>query len=234
MSQRSFRNVVESERLLKYTLSVWRELSSWTGREDGDDDDETGYSEDGHGEDEDGTGNRGDGTVSHSKRRQVLSFYCTTGTVKRMESKEDGSLTVTWQVGGHAQYRNIIPMSSGDTQGVSHHLLKYHTDLNVKIRDLKVLPVTVKNPRTLWLERHTHTHTPRHTVTHLPLCHGHTLLNVTDTHQHIDRGFHTYMTSYLAQAYRLSILIDKSTLFINSWLIRLSVDNVLLINTRSL
>jgi hypothetical protein len=39
------------------------------------------------------------------------------------------------------------------------------------------------------------------------------------------------MTSYLPQAYRLSILIDKQTLFINSWLIRLSVDNVLLINT---
>ena len=34
--------------------------------------------------------------------------------------------------------------------------------------------------------------------------------------------------------FRLSILIDKPTLFINSWLIRLSVDNVLLINTRSL
>ena len=57
---------------------------------------------------------------------------------------------------------------------------------------------------------------------------------VTDTHQHVDRGLYTYMTSYLAQAYRLSILIDKPTLFINSWLIRLSVDNVLLINTRSL
>jgi hypothetical protein len=42
------------------------------------------------------------------------------------------------------------------------------------------------------------------------------------------------MTSYVAQVYRLSILIDKSTLFINSWLIRLSVDNVFLINTRSL
>ena len=41
-------------------------------------------------------------------------------------------------------------------------------------------------------------------------------------------------TSYLPQAYRLSILIDKQTLFINSWLIRLSVDNVLLINTRRL
>jgi hypothetical protein len=75
------------------------------------------------------------------------------------------------------------------------------------------------------LEWHTHTHSPGHT---------HTYQCVTDTHQHIDRGLYTYMTSYLAQAYRLSILIDKPTLFINSWLIRLWVDNVLLINTRSL
>ncbi len=51
--------------------------------------------------------------------------------------------------------------------------------------------------------------------------HLHTLLIVTDTHQHIDRGLYAYMTSYLPQAYRLSILIDKTTLFINSWLIRL-------------
>ena len=64
-------------------------------RADGDDDDETGYSEDDHGEDE-------DGAASHSKRRQAHSFYFTTGAVKRMESKEDGSLTATCQVGGHA------------------------------------------------------------------------------------------------------------------------------------
>jgi hypothetical protein len=42
------------------------------------------------------------------------------------------------------------------------------------------------------------------------------------------------MTSYLAQAYRLSIPIDKPTLFKSSWLIRLSVENVLLIKPRSL
>ncbi len=34
--------------------------------------------------------------------------------------------------------------------------------------------------------------------------------------------------------YRLSIQIDNPTLFINSWLIRLSVDKVLLINIRNL
>ena len=71
-------------------------------RADGDDDNEAGYSEDDHGEDEDGTGSGGDGAVSHSKQRQDHSFYFTTGAVKRMESKEDGSLTVTCQVDGHA------------------------------------------------------------------------------------------------------------------------------------
>ena len=79
---------------------------------------------------------------------------------------------------------------------------------------------------------HTHTHTPTHTHTYH--CVIDTLVIVTDTHKHIDRVLCTYMTSYLPQAYRLSILIDKQALFINSWLIRLSVDNVLLINTRSL
>ncbi len=67
------------------------------------------------------------------------SFYFTTGSVKRMQSKEDGSLTATCQVGGHAQCSNIIPMPNGDTQGVAQHFLKYHTDLNVRIRALKVV-----------------------------------------------------------------------------------------------
>jgi hypothetical protein len=48
------------------------------------------------------------------------SFYFTTGAVKRMHAKEDGSLTATCQVGGHAQCSNIIPMSNGGTQGVAH------------------------------------------------------------------------------------------------------------------
>jgi hypothetical protein len=70
-------------------------------RADGDDDDEGGNSEDEHGEYEDGTGSAGDGTDSQSKRRQDHSFYFTTGVVKRMKSKEDGSLTATCQVGGY-------------------------------------------------------------------------------------------------------------------------------------
>ena len=90
-------------------------------RADGDDDDEEGYSESDHGEDEDESGSRGDGTVSHSKRRQPRSFYFTTGVSK----------------------------GNGVTQGVSQHFLKYHTDLNVRITALKVLPGATKNPRTL-------------------------------------------------------------------------------------
>jgi hypothetical protein len=68
---------------------------------------------------------------------------------------------------------------------------------------------------------HTHTDTYRDTLTIVSLTH----------YKHIDRVLCTYMTSYLPQPYRLSIQIDKQDLFINSWLIRLSVDNVLLINT---
>ncbi len=108
-------------------------------RVDGDDDDETGYSEDDHTEVE-------DGAASHSKRRQDRSFYFTTGAVKRMESKEDVSLTTTCQVGGYAQCTNIIPMPNGSTPGVAKHFLKYHTDLNVRIKTLKVLPGVLKNP----------------------------------------------------------------------------------------
>ena len=66
-------------------------------RVDGDDDDEGGNSEDDHGEYEDGVGSAGDRTVSHSKRRQARSYYFTTGAVKRMQSKDDGSLTATCQ-----------------------------------------------------------------------------------------------------------------------------------------
>ncbi len=112
-------------------------------RADGDDDDEAGYSEDDHGEDEDGAGRTGDGTASHSKRRQAHSFYFTTGALKRMESKEDGNLTATCR-------SNIIPIPNGDTQGVAQHFLKYHTDLNVRIRALKVLPGADKKPPGLY------------------------------------------------------------------------------------
>ena len=108
-------------------------------RADGDDDDEGGNSEDEDGEYEDGAGSAGDRTASHSNRRQARSFYFTTGAVKTMQAKEDGSLTATCQVGGHAQCSNIIPMPNGGTQGVAQHFLKYHTDLNVRIRALKVV-----------------------------------------------------------------------------------------------
>jgi hypothetical protein len=52
---------------------------------------------------------------------------------------------------------------------------------------------------------HKRTHTHSETYTHLPLRHWHTLVIVTDTHQHLDRVLYTYMTSYLDQTYRLSV-----------------------------
>ncbi len=60
-----------------------------------------------------------------------------------MSSKEDGNLTVTCQVDGHEQCSNIISMTNGGTQGVSQHFLKYHANLNVRIRALQVLSCCV-------------------------------------------------------------------------------------------
>jgi hypothetical protein len=62
-------------------------------RADGDDDNEVGNSEDEDGEYEDGEGSAGDRTASHSKRRQARSFYFTRGAVKRIQVKEDDSLS---------------------------------------------------------------------------------------------------------------------------------------------
>jgi hypothetical protein len=130
-------------------------------------------------------------------KRDSSSFYFTTGAVKRMQSKEDGSLTATCQVGGDAQCSNIIPMPNGDTQGVAQHFLKYHTD-------------------TLTIASLTHT------------CHCH-------WHPPAYRLWFVHLHDLMpCPILPLSITIDKPTLFINSWLIRLWVDNVLLINTRSL
>jgi hypothetical protein len=183
-------------------------------RVDGDDDDEVGYSEDDHGEDEDGAGSGDDGTASHSKRRQDRIFYFTTGAVKRTSSKEDGNLTATCQVGGHAQCSNIISMPNGGTQGVSQHFLKYNADLNVRIRDLKVLPGPGRNPRDfMTLLNHVAPRTQEQRPTILDtlnraVARGDKLFTVTDSRQAL-------------HCHRLSTLIDKTTLFINSWLIRL-------------
>ncbi len=129
-------------------------------------------------------------------------------------------------------------MPNGVTQGVAQHFLKYHTDLNVRIRSLKVLPGADKNPSDfMTLLNHAAPLMQEQRPTILDVMNRtvvRTLVIVTDTHKHIDRVLYTYMTSYLPQAYRLSIVIDKQSLFINSWSIRLSVDNVLLINTRRL
>jgi hypothetical protein len=130
------------------------------------------------------------------------------------------------------------PMPNGGTQGVLQHILKYHTHLNVRIRVLKVLSGADKNPSDfMTLLNHPPPLTKEQRPTILDALNrtvARTLVIVTDTHKHIDRVLYSYMTSYLPQAYRLSILIDNQDLFINSWLIRLSVDNVLLINTRRL
>ena len=49
------------------------------------------------------------------------------------------------------------------TEGVAQYFLKYHTDLNVRIRSLKVLAGSGKNPpdfmkESNWNDTHTHTH----------------------------------------------------------------------------
>ena len=60
-------------------------------------------------------------------------------------------------------------MTNGDTQGVTQHFLKYYTDLNVRIRSLKVLPDAVKNPPDCMKENtgmtHTHIHPDINTLT---------------------------------------------------------------------
>jgi hypothetical protein len=94
-------------------------------------------------------------------------------------------------------------MPTGDTQGVSQHFLKYHTDLNVRIRDLKVLPGGDKNPPDfMTLMNHTSPRTQEQRskildALNLTVTRGYKLFTVTDTHQHIDRGLYTYVTSYL-------------------------------------
>jgi hypothetical protein len=89
------------------------------------------------------------------------------GADSHSKRKQDGSLTTTCQVGGHVSYRNIIPIPNGGTEGVAHHFLKYHTDLNVRIRVLKVLPGAAKNPpdfmkESNWNDTHTLTHPDIH------------------------------------------------------------------------
>ena len=71
-------------------------------------------------------------------------------------------------------------------------------------------------------EWQTHTHITE-TYTHFPFRHWHTLVIVTNTHQHMDRVLYTYMTSYLPEAYRLSIHYWRANPRINQFLIRLSI-----------
>ncbi len=94
--------------------------------------------------------------------------------------------------------------------------LNKHPELNLKLRN--------------WNDTHTHTHPDIHTLTIVSLthtCHCH-------WHPPVYRSWFVHLPDLIPKFYRLSTLIDKSTLFINTWLIRLWVDNVLLINNRSL
>ena len=101
-------------------------------------------------------------------------------------------------------------MPNGDTQGVAQHFLKYHTDLNVRIRALKVLPGADKNPpdfMTLLNPAAPLTQEQRSTILdtlNRAVTRGDKLFTVTDTHQHIDRALYTYMTAYRARAYDYS------------------------------
>jgi hypothetical protein len=66
--------------------------------------------------------------------------------------------------------RELVRTETDSTEGVAQNFLKYHTDLNVRIRTLKVLPGTVKNPPDFmkernWNDTHTHTHPDIHTLT---------------------------------------------------------------------
>ena len=94
--------------------------------------------EDDNEDEEHGEGRTASGV--HRKRRQDRIFYFTTEAVKRIHSKEGGILSVMCQVGGHVECKKTITMSNGGTQGVFQHFLRFHPDLNLKIRTLNLTP----------------------------------------------------------------------------------------------
>ncbi len=151
-----------------------------------------------------------------------------------MESKEDGILTATCKVDGQVMHQHLsddqrrhsgcctaLPQVSNrperQDQGskgpswCSQEPPDFMTLINYDTPRTQEQRSTIVDTLNRAVSRGDKTHT----------YHLHTLLIVTDTHQDIDRDLYTYMTSYLAQVYRLSILIDNPTLFINSWWIRL-------------
>ena len=77
---------------------------------DGDDDDEEDKSEEGESEHEDEDGDGGGVKEDNGKNgdRCAAQVYFTTEAVKRIESKEDTSLTAMCQVGGHADCNKSI------------------------------------------------------------------------------------------------------------------------------
>jgi hypothetical protein len=80
------------------------------GRGDGDVDDVEGESEEGESEHEDEDGEGGGVKEDNGKNgdRCAAQVYFTTEAVKRIESKEDTSLTAMCQVGGHADCNKSI------------------------------------------------------------------------------------------------------------------------------
>ena len=98
-------------------------------------------------ENEDEEHGEGDSTSGvQQKRRQERSFYFRTEEVKRIHSKKGGIVTVMCQVGGHVECTKTFIMTNGDTQGVLQHFLRFHPDLNQKIRTLNLTSSSVKNP----------------------------------------------------------------------------------------
>ncbi len=92
-------------------------------------------------------------------RRVILRMTTWRMRMGQSHTPNGDRLTVlTWQ---QEQWRGW------STEGVAQHFLKYHTDLNVRIRALKVLPGAAKNPPDFMKESNwndTHTHTVIHTL----------------------------------------------------------------------
>jgi hypothetical protein len=102
--------------------------------EGGGDEEEDGESED---DNEDGHGSGGAVKRPGTQRRNLCSFYFTTGAVVRTTTDNGRDVTTQCQVGGHVDYKKILIMPNGGTQVVQSHFLKCHTELNVMIRVLQ-------------------------------------------------------------------------------------------------
>ena len=71
-----------------------------------------------------------------TKRKKQRSFCFRTGAVVRTTTDNGRDVTAQCQVGGHVDCKKILIMPNRGTQVVNSHFLKFHTELNVKIRGL--------------------------------------------------------------------------------------------------